>query len=116
MIKPRAKMREIAAVRRAQIIQRVLVDGWSAADSAAAFGVRERQVVRWIAAYRRRGMASLRASDGASAGATGRWADRLKVMLAWLANIPPGGFAHREPAPCVVLRRGEEDDDRRRVT
>ena len=48
------------AAQRGQIVQRVLVDGWSAAQAAAAFGVSEWRVVQWVAAYRRHGMASLR--------------------------------------------------------
>ncbi len=51
----------ITVARRAQMIQRVLVDGWSPAQVADACGLEERQVARWLAVYRRRGMASLRA-------------------------------------------------------
>src|SRR5216110_1276384 len=51
---------EVAAVKRAQIIQRVLVDGWSPAQTAAVFAVPERRIARWVEDYRRRGMASLR--------------------------------------------------------
>ena len=43
------------AAQRGQIVQRVLVDGWSAAQAAAAFGVSEWRVVQWVAAYRRHG-------------------------------------------------------------
>src|SRR6266513_235215 len=50
---------EVAAVKRAQIIQRVLVDGWSPAQTAAVFAVPERRIARWVEDYRRRGVALL---------------------------------------------------------
>ena len=55
---------KITAPRRALIIQRVLVDGWTSAKVAAAFDVPERQVDAWVADYRRHGMASLRQGAG----------------------------------------------------
>ena len=36
----------IAAAQRGQIVQRVLVDGWSTAQAAATFGLQERRVAR----------------------------------------------------------------------
>jgi transposase len=50
--------------RRALIIQRVLVDGWTSAKVAATFGISERQVDAWVADYGRRGMASLHQKPG----------------------------------------------------
>src|ERR1700730_12237224 len=50
----------ITVPRRALIVQRVLVDGWTSAKVAATFGVLERQVDAWVADYRRHGMTSLR--------------------------------------------------------
>ena len=50
--------------RRALIVQRVLVDGWSTAKAASAFGVSKRLVDVWVADYRRHGMMSLRRSAG----------------------------------------------------
>jgi transposase-like protein len=52
--------RSISAARRGQIIQRVIVDDWTTARAADAFGLPERLVEIWVADYRRRGMASLR--------------------------------------------------------
>ena len=52
--------RKIPLARQALIIQRVLVDGWTSAEAAAAFDVSERQVDIWVADYRRHGMRSLR--------------------------------------------------------
>ena len=47
-------------VRRALIVQRILVDGWTSAEAAAAFGISEREVDLWVADFRRSGMTSLR--------------------------------------------------------
>ena len=54
------RSRAITTARRALIIQRVLVDGWSSAEAAAAVGVSERLVDVWVTDYRRHGMTSLR--------------------------------------------------------
>jgi transposase-like protein len=56
----RNRSRAITTARRALIVQRVLVDGWSSAEAAAALGVSQRLVDVWVADYRRHGMASLR--------------------------------------------------------
>jgi hypothetical protein len=97
----------IAAVRRGQIIQRILVDGWSPAEAAAFLGVGQRQVVQWVAAYRRDGMASLR-GDFASERAPARWARRLRAVMARFFAGLRGGERHPEPAPCVELRCRDE--------
>jgi transposase-like protein len=52
--------RTITIAQRGQIIQRVMVDGWTPARVAAAFGVPKRLVEVWVADFRRNGMASLR--------------------------------------------------------
>ena len=46
--------------QRGQIIQRVIVDDWTCAEAAAAAGLPEQLVDAWVAAFRQRGMASLR--------------------------------------------------------
>jgi transposase-like protein len=56
--------RTITAARRALIVQRVLVDEWTSAEAAAAFGISERQVDVWVADFRRSGMTSLRRAPG----------------------------------------------------
>ena len=58
------QLRTITVARRALIIQRVLVDGWTSARAAAAFGVEEYLVDLWVADYRRSGMKSLRGAPG----------------------------------------------------
>jgi len=59
-----ARPRTIPVARRALIIQRVLVDGWTSAEAAGVFGISERQVDIWVAEFRRDGMRSLRRSSG----------------------------------------------------
>lgn len=103
--------RDIAGARRGQVIQRILVDGWSPAKAAAFLGVEERQVVQWVAAYRRDGMASLR-SDAPSERAPRRWVRRLRAMMARVFLLR-GDDGHPEPAPCVALWRGDERSARR---
>jgi len=79
----------IAAAQRGQIVQRVLVDGWSTAQAAATFGLQERRVARWVADYRRDGMASR----------------RLRGAVARCYGGVRRGFGLVEPAPCIELRR-----------
>ena len=104
--------RGIAAVRRGQILQRILVDGWTPAEAADFLGVGERQVVQWVAAYRRDGMASLR-GDPASEPARCRWARRLRGVMARVFAGLRGAGRHPGPAPCVELRRRDGRGDRR---
>ena len=94
----------IAAARRGQIVQRILVDGWSATQAAASFGVGERQVVRWVAAYRRHGMASLR-DEGDAELAPFRWVRRLRLMIRRLSMARRAETDHHEPTPFVISRR-----------
>jgi hypothetical protein len=56
--------RTITAAQRGQLVQRVLVDGWTAKQAAQAAGLDERVVAAWVAAYRRDGMASLHRDPG----------------------------------------------------
>jgi Helix-turn-helix domain len=55
-----AKPVTLTPAQRGQIVQRVIVDGWTSAEAAAAAGLPERLVDAWVAGYRREGMASLR--------------------------------------------------------
>jgi hypothetical protein len=101
------EIRGIAVAERGLIVQRVLVDGWSPAQVAAAFGLRERQVARWVADYRRYGMASLR-DEAALRRPPRRWLRRLRMACARLAAALRGEF-ETQPARCIVLRRGSDD-------
>lgn len=55
-----SKRRGIGPAQRGQIVQRIIVDGWSTAATAAAFHVPKRLVAAWLSDYRRHGMQSLR--------------------------------------------------------
>jgi transposase-like protein len=57
---PLPSRRIITVAQRGQIIQRVIVDGWTSATVAATFGVPKKLVDVWVADFRRSGMASLR--------------------------------------------------------
>ena len=98
---------EIAAVKRAQIIQRVLVDGWSPAMAAAVFELPERRIARWVNDYKRRGMASLR-DDDRGERILHRWVRGLSGAVSRCYGGLRRGFGLVEPAPCVVLRRTDE--------
>ena len=105
-----AASRTISVARRAQIIQRVLVDGWSPAQAARSCGLEERQVTRWVAAYRRRGMASLRA-EIVDERFYHRWAGRARSVLTRGLGIVWYGVAS---GTCVVLPSRQDDERRRR--
>ena len=64
--------RDLAAAKRGLIVQRVLVDGWTPEEAGAPFGVDGRSVARWVAAYRRHGMAALRGEVAVERGPR-RW-------------------------------------------
>ena len=109
-----AETDNIAAATRGLIVQRLIVDGWSAAEAAASFGVSEQQVERWVTAYRRHGMASLRDGD-APEFAPARWARGLGRMVRQIFGEPGRDIGQVEPAPLVMPRRpGDNAADRRR--
>jgi transposase-like protein len=64
MKKSESRRRTISVAQRGQIVQRVIVDGWTSAEAAAAFGVPRRVVEVWVTDFRRYGMASLRQNPG----------------------------------------------------
>jgi transposase-like protein len=107
MIRVSSNIRNVTAARRGQIIQHVLVDGWTPEQVAAAYGIAERHVERWVAAYRRRGMASLR-DDAAADGWPRRWLRRLRALTARISAALYGKF-EVGPARTIVLRRGRDD-------
>ena len=69
MKKTELRRRTISVAQRGQIVQRVLVDGWTSVEVAAAFGVEKRIVEVWVTDFRRHGMASLRQDPGRSIAA-----------------------------------------------
>ena len=109
MRKVLSKVRDITPAQRGQVIQHVMVDGWSPAQAAAVYGVAERQIARWVAAYRRHGMASLR--DGNVADGAWPWR-RLRALTARI-TAALYGESYSHPARCIVLRHGTRDGDPR---
>ena len=109
-----SKLRNVTPARRGQIIQHVLVDGWSPAQAAAAYGITERHVVRWLAAYSRHGMACLR-EDATADGALRRWCRRVRALGARISAAFRGN-RQALPARCIVLRRRDDDRDARPVS
>jgi hypothetical protein len=99
---------EISPAKRGQIIQRVLVEGWSPARAGAAFGIAERQVARWVAAYRRFGMASLHGEAATEYLAAG-WVRRLRSVVARWYGEARRGFGTDLAAHCVELRQHQDD-------
>jgi hypothetical protein len=93
----------IAAARRGQIIQHVLVDGWSVREAAQTFDLDEQRVARWVADYRRRGMASLHNDETGIETLLARAAFWLRGVLA--SSLWRHPVAHPQVAPCVLLRR-----------
>jgi transposase len=103
--------REVSPAQRGQIIQRILVDGWTSARAADAFEVEEWRVSGWVAAYRRDGMASLRA-DQPGDGFTSRLNGWLQAVLSF-CKAPPPAHERSKGAPCVVLPQSREQGQRR---
>jgi transposase len=117
MSRVRVKLRRMTTAERGQIVQRVLVDGWSAAQAAATFRVGERQVMRWVAAYRRHGMASLREGAAVDGPALRRWLWQLRTRLARiLARLDERGSStgEEESARCIRLCRDGKDSPSQR--
>jgi hypothetical protein len=112
MSRASSNIRGVTAAQRGQIIQHVMVDGWSAAQAAAAYRIPERHVARWLAAYRRHGMASLH-DDAAADAAPRRWMRRLRAVIMRMLAVCYGNF-DRKPARCIILpRRNDEAGPRR---
>ena len=109
MAKPRAKKRRITAAQRGNIVQRVLVDGWSVEQAAATFDIAERRITHWVSAYRRHGMASLH-DDATEARAPRRWWRRLRMAVVRLAARWRGSRDGRR-AGSVRLVRGDGGAD-----
>ena len=98
MSKASTQERNLGAARRGLIVQRVLVDGSSPAAAGAPFGVGEKQVADWVAAYRLHGMASLRgeaAADLAPHRSVARWVASFSLWLRGRAGPAGRRFALR---------------------
>ena len=80
-------------------MQRVLVDGWTPEEAGAPFGVDERRVARWVAAYRRHGMAALRGEVAVESGPR-RWIERC---LGWIGACLAAAHDGRRPGGAAAL-------------
>jgi hypothetical protein len=100
----------LTAAQRGQIVQRVIVDGWTIADAADAARLPDRLVAAWVVDYQRHGMASLRHRPGKTVAAEyirrrflrpARLLNRgMAIGMRWL-------FAsQRPPSP---IRRSQDD-------
>jgi transposase-like protein len=100
----------ISIPKRAQIIQRVLVDGWTTAQAAAAFDVSKRLVDSWLADFRRNGMASLRRApnETIAAGAV----RSLCTALRRIAGALRRSITEESAVEPLPLRRTSEDGPR----
>jgi leucine-zipper of insertion element IS481 len=107
-----SQSRTLTAAQRGAIVQRVIVDGWTPAEAAAAAGLPERLVADWVADFRRRGMVSLRSrpSKTAAISSFGQplahpsrviWR-RLMSALRWL-------FALEPRVPTSPIRHSRDD-------
>ena len=114
MKKASKKARPITKVQQGQIIQRVLVDGWSPAEAAAVFGLEVRLVKTWVADYRRHGLASLHRPPSGSL-ATEIFRRRLAWPLAASLHRMRGALRRvfvRDPVAAPSLLRQDHDDRR----
>jgi len=108
----KAKARTITAVQQGQIIQRVLVGGWSTAEVAAAFDLEERLVAAWVADYRRHGMASLHRAASRSLIAEIFWLKLERPLAAALRRMASGlrrVFVREPVVQPSPLRRSQDD-------
>ncbi|MGH7031945.1 MAG: helix-turn-helix domain-containing protein [Stellaceae bacterium] len=107
-----AERPNLTPAQRGQIVQRVLVEGWTSAEAAAAVGMPERLIAAWIADYRRHGMASLRDRPGKSVAA-----EIIRLRLVHPARDALRGIssamrflsAYEPPVAPSPLRRSHDD-------
>jgi hypothetical protein len=114
-IKPAPRRQIISTIQRAQIVQRVIVDGWANDKVAAAFGVSSRLVEMWVDDYRRYGMASLRQDVRRPVIAETLQLAVWRPLRATLHKIFAGVFGPLTPEPLVQplpLRHSNKDGPR----
>jgi hypothetical protein len=102
----------ITTARRALIVQRVLVDGWTSAEAAATFGVSKPVVDLWVADFRRHGMRSLRRAAGGTLTAKIVQLTILGPVREAASKMARGFrrfFVAETPPPPLPLRRSKDD-------
>lgn len=87
----------LGPAERGRIVQKIMVEGWTAAEAAAGLEVDERVVQRWVEDYRRRGMASLRESRAPGFSLLFLFARLRERVFASLRREP------RKPPPPVAI-------------
>lgn len=115
MKRPVSRPRTITVAQRGQIVQRVIVDGWTSAKAAATFGVPQRLVDAWVADFRQHGMASLRHRPGMTVAAEIVQLTVSRPARSLLRKISGGVrrlFAVAAPVHPVPLRRSNKDGPR----
>jgi helix-turn-helix protein len=104
--------RSLTAAQRGQIVQRVIVDGWTIADAAAAARLSERIVAAWVNDFRQHGMASLRQRPGKIVAAgylRHRFARYLRLVFRGAGLGVRWLFAIERPAPPSSIRQSRDD-------
>jgi transposase-like protein len=105
------RRRAISVAQRGQIVQRILVDGWTSVEVAAAFGVPRRIVEVWVTDFRRHGMASLRQDPGRTLAAevirSTVWRPVRVMWRKFLGSLAPEPLV--QPLP---LRHSNKDGSR----
>jgi len=112
---PALRRHTISIVQRGQIVQRVIVDGWTSDEVAAAFNVPRRLVEVWVADYRRYGMASLRHDAGRTVAAELIQLTFLRPARAMVRRVLIGlrGSLATEPlTQPLPLRQSNKDGQR----
>ncbi|MGB9645316.1 MAG: helix-turn-helix domain-containing protein [Stellaceae bacterium] len=109
------RRRTISVAQRGQIVQRVIVDGWTSAEVAAAFGVPRRLVEVWVTDIRRHGMSSLRQDSGRTIAAEMVRFTVWRPVRAMWRKVLIGLCGSLAPAPLVQplpLRHSNKDGPR----
>jgi hypothetical protein len=103
--------RILTAAQRGQIVQRVLVDGWTIADAAAAARVPERIVAAWVNDFSQHGMASLRQRSGKIGAADyhHRFTRSLRLAFRGIGMGVRWLFAFERPAATSSIRQSRDD-------
>ena len=102
----------LTPAQRGQIVQRVIVEGWSVAAAANAARLPERLVAARVADFRRYGMASLRHRPGKTVAAEIAQLRLLRSSRAFFRSIASGLrrlFALHRPASPLPIRRSQDD-------
>jgi transposase-like protein len=109
------RRRTISVAQRGQIVQRVIVDGWTTVEAAAAFGVPRRIVEVWVYDFRRHGMASLRQDPGRTIAAEMVRSTVWRPVRAMWRKLLTGLRGSIAPEPLVQplpLRHSNKDGPR----